>query len=47
MDYLNNSFNRRRFIKIIGLSGIGAVAGGVLVNKKDKPLHKVNWEGIA
>jgi len=47
MDYLNNSFNRRRFIKIIGLSGIGAVAGGVLVNMKDKPLHKVNWEGIA
>ncbi len=47
MNYLNNSFNRRRFIKIIGLSGIGAVTGGVLVNMQDKPLHKVNWQGIA
>ena len=47
MNYLNNSFSRRRFIKIIGLSGIGAVTGGVLVNMQDKPLHKVNWQGIA
>jgi len=47
MNYLNNSFNRRRFIKILGLSGIGAVTGGVLVNMQDKPLHKVNWQGIA
>tara|TARA_B100000686_G_scaffold72987_2_gene78753 strand:+ start:19495 stop:20496 length:1002 start_codon:yes stop_codon:yes gene_type:complete len=47
MNFLNNGINRRRFIKIIGLSGIGAVTGGILVNMQDKPLHKVNWQGIA
>ena len=47
MNILKNKSNRRRFIKILGLSGIGAVTGGLLINTQDKPLHKITWQGIA
>ena len=42
-----NKTTRRRFIKILGLSSIGAMIGGILINKNNKPMHKVTWQGIA
>ena len=41
------NFNRRRFIKILGLSGLGALAGGIVFNSRNQPLHKIYWRGIA
>ena len=47
MKNFKNNLNRRRFIKILGLSGLGAITGGIIFNSRNQPLHKVYWQGIA
>ena len=32
MNFLNQTFKRRRVLKILGVSAVGAITGGTLIN---------------
>ena len=47
MNFLNQTFKRRRVLKILGVSAVGAITGGALINSFKHKVHKVHWQGIS
>ena len=47
MNFLNQTFKRRRVLKILGVSAVGAITGGVLINSFKHKVHKAHWQGIS
>ena len=47
MNFLNQTFKRRRVLKILGVSAVGAITGGALINSFKHKVHKTHWQGIS